>query len=287
VPGVLDLDLREVLLGGAEAVHAPAGVEGEVGRVGGTHEVEAQPVRVVLAVAAADRGEEPLRRGVGADDQRHVAQPGQDLRAGVADGGRTGGAGGVARSTPAGPVHPSAWAKVAPATKPGYPLRMVSAPETNWMSRQVNPASARASRAAARPYSTNGRPHLPHGCMPAPRTAIRLSSGIAQASDPAETGAPLPHQVVGVVLRVERVDDQLDLVADLEVVDRHAADDLSHDHQLLGRQLDRGQAEGHVGIGRHVGRRRLVAGVGVGPDRPRRDSSTVSNSWPSQSGLRQ
>ncbi len=29
------------------------------------------------------------------------------------------------------PVHPRAWAKVAPDTKPGYPLRMVSAPETN------------------------------------------------------------------------------------------------------------------------------------------------------------
>ena len=77
-PGVLHLDRGEVVLGGAEELHAPAGVEGEVRGVGGTHEVEAQPVGVVAALAP-DRGEEPLGRGVGPDHQRHVAQPGQDL----------------------------------------------------------------------------------------------------------------------------------------------------------------------------------------------------------------
>ncbi len=61
---------------------------------------------------------------------------------------------------------------------------MVSAPEMNCMSRHPSPASARASRAAASPYSTKGRPHLPHSCMPAPSTATLLSSGIAQSSPP-------------------------------------------------------------------------------------------------------
>ncbi len=56
--------------------------------------MEAQPVRIVLAFAA-HRREETLRRGVGADHERHVAQPGQDLGARVGDGHRAGGTGGI------------------------------------------------------------------------------------------------------------------------------------------------------------------------------------------------
>src|SRR5882724_904327 len=52
---------------------------------------------------------------------------------------------------------------------------MVSAPDTNWMSGQATPASASAARAATNPYSTKLRPHLPHGCMPAPSTATSRS----------------------------------------------------------------------------------------------------------------
>src|SRR5437588_10738232 len=46
---------------------------------------------------------------------------------------------------------------------------MVSAPATSWIWRQSRPASASAARAATTPYSVKSRPHLPHGCMPAPR----------------------------------------------------------------------------------------------------------------------
>ena len=44
----------------------------------------------------ADRGESPLRRGVGADDQRDVAKTGQDLGAGALQRLGTAGAGGIA-----------------------------------------------------------------------------------------------------------------------------------------------------------------------------------------------
>ena len=219
VPGVLDLDRGEVVLGGAEAVHAPAGVEGEVGRVGGAHEVEAQPVRVVLAVAAADRGEEALGRGVGPDHQGHVAQPGQDLGPGVGDGHARPRRRRRRRSRPGRPVQPSAWAKVAPATKPGVAVADGVGPE-----HELDVASSRGRRrpgrraAAARPYSTKLRPHLPHGCMPAPRTATFLSSGIAQASpllDRAEppTGRHFHTRYSWSSSSVEGVEDQLDLVA--------------------------------------------------------------------------
>jgi hypothetical protein len=187
VPGVLHLDLREVLLGGAEAVHAPPGVEGEVGRVGGPHQMEAQPVRVVLALAA-DRGEEALGRGVGADHQRHVAQPGQDLGPGVADGlppprRRR-------RSTleTRAPVHPGPgrrWpgdeARVAVADGVGARDELDVAPRRG---------RRRPGRRRRRPTRTRRRaPHLPHGCMPAPSTATFLSSASAQSP---RSGAPAP-----------------------------------------------------------------------------------------------
>ena len=99
VAGVLDLHGGEVGLGGAEELHAAAGVQGEVGRVGGPQEVEAEPVRVVAALAA-DGGEEALGRGVGADHEGHVAQAGQDLGPGRRDGGGPRGASGVAARHP-------------------------------------------------------------------------------------------------------------------------------------------------------------------------------------------
>ena len=105
VARVLDLDLCEVLLGRAEAVHTAARVEREVGRVGRTHQMEAQPVRVVLALAP-HRGEEALRCRVGSDHQRDVAQPGQDLRPRVGDGHGARCAGGVdARHPRPGPAE--------------------------------------------------------------------------------------------------------------------------------------------------------------------------------------
>ena len=78
MPGVLDLHGGEVVLGGAEELHAAPGVEGEVGGVRGPEEMETEPVRVVLAVAA-DGGEEALRGGVRPHDEGDVAEAGQDL----------------------------------------------------------------------------------------------------------------------------------------------------------------------------------------------------------------
>src|ERR1700733_12258774 len=146
---------------------------------------------------------------------------------------------------------------------------MVSAPATYWTSVHWRPASFRASPAAARPYSTKLRPHLPQGCMPAPRTAIRLSSGMCAslAVDRLRVdGLPLPDHVLVLVVLVQRVEHDLDLSANGEVVDGHAGDHLAHDHHLLVGQLHGGDGEGHVGGGGHVGLGGLVAGVGVGPD---------------------
>src|SRR5580698_4946427 len=99
---------------------------------------------------------------------------------------------------------------------------MVSAPATYWMSAQSRPASSSASVAALIPYSTKLRPHLPHGCIPAPRTAIRLSSAIGRvrtgATGPVER-PPLPDQVLMVVVLVEGLDGDLDLRTDAQVGD--------------------------------------------------------------------
>src|SRR5579872_2904588 len=121
---------------------------------------------------------------------------------------------------------------------------MVSAPDTNCTSCQARPASARAARAAVSPYSTKLRPHLPHGCMPTPRTATFLSSAMCISRSVAGgQGAPFPHQVLVVVIFVEDVGDQFDLGSDGQVVDTDAGDDLSHDHHLLGRQFHGGDTE--------------------------------------------
>src|SRR5664280_947117 len=116
---------------------------------------------------------------------------------------------------------------------------MVSAPATYCTSVHGRSASARASPAAASPYSTKLRPHLPHGCMPAPRTATLLSSGIRGLLSRRGAGrAPLPHHVLVVVVLVEGVEHQFDLAPHRQVGDAHPGHHLAHDHHLLGGQLD-------------------------------------------------
>src|ERR1700681_709166 len=128
---------------------------------------------------------------------------------------------------------------------------MVSAPETKPTSVHDTPASARAARAAASPYSTKLRPHLPHGCMPTPSTATLRSSG-TRAPRSGVHRAPLPHQVLVVVVLVEHVHDELDLGAYGQIVNGDLGHDLAHHHHLLLGELHRGDAEGNVGIGGDV-----------------------------------
>ena len=97
VLGVLDLHLGEVLERGAVEVHPPPRQQREVHRVRRADQVEALPVRIVLALAA-DWREETLRRGVGTDHQRHVAESGEDLSAGALQRLRTAGTRRVARA---------------------------------------------------------------------------------------------------------------------------------------------------------------------------------------------
>src|ERR1700728_4994402 len=115
---------------------------------------------------------------------------------------------------------------------------MVSAPATYWTSVQATPAWRRASPAAASPYSTKLRPHLPHGCIPAPSTAPRWASGMCGLRSP---WPPLPDQVLVLVVLVEGAEDQLDLVAHGQVTHSHPGDHLAHHHHPLGGQLDGGR----------------------------------------------
>src|SRR5207247_761668 len=151
-------------------------------------------------------------------------------------------------------------------------LRMVSAPDTNCTSVHASPASASASRVAATPYSTKLRPHLPHGCMPTPRTATSceligapstgwcnqsvhmdelrssLRCGARSLVHPS-TGwcnqpvrsyrLPLPHDERVLVVLVEDLEHELDLLSDAQVVDRCATRELTQHHHLLFGQLDR------------------------------------------------
>ena len=95
VARVFDLDLGKIVQRGAVEVHAPACEQGEVDGVGGPDQVEALPVGVVAAFPA-DGGEEAFGGGVGADDQRDVAEAGQDLGARALQSLRSAGARGVA-----------------------------------------------------------------------------------------------------------------------------------------------------------------------------------------------
>src|SRR5579875_1505723 len=139
---------------------------------------------------------------------------------------------------------------------------MVSAPDTNCTSRHLSPASARAARAAASPYSTKLRPHLPHGCMPTPRTATLRSSGTGSsrcrraggaggcgAGGPGGEGPPLPDEVLVLVVLVQRVEDELDLGAHAQVVHPHTPHHLAQHHHLLVGELNCCQGEGLERVG--------------------------------------
>ena len=183
VAGVLHLDLREVLLGGAEAVHAPAGVEREVGRVGGAH----------ADGSAASPGRPCARRRPGRRSPWAWCPRRRPARRRT---GRPGSAPGRWRWPPhprrrrrrrwtRGPRSSRAPGRTwRPRRSPGSRCGWCRPPRRTACRASPSPASARASRAAASPYSTKGRPHLPHSCMPAPSTATLLSSGIAQSSPP-------------------------------------------------------------------------------------------------------
>src|SRR5262245_17865995 len=133
---------------------------------------------------------------------------------------------------------------------------MVSAPATNWTCFHSRPASSSAARAAATPYSTKLRPHLPQGCMPTPRIATSCAmSG----------GPPLPDHVLGVRVFVERREHELHLHAGFELLDGRAVDLAEHDH-LLGLELDGGNGVGHERIRRDVRLGRLVAVVRERPE---------------------
>ena len=168
VLGVLDLHRSEVLERGAVEVHPPPRQQREVHRVRRADQVEALPVRVVLPFAA-DRGEEALRRGVGTDDQRDVAEAGEDLRPGALQRLRSAGARRVARAdrnaVPAQLLGERRAGDEARDSRCGWCRRRRPAGS----GASPGPASASAARAATTPYSVKSLPHLPHGCMPAPR----------------------------------------------------------------------------------------------------------------------
>ena len=211
--GVLHLDLGEVRGGGAVEVHATAGVEREVGRVGHPQQPEAQPVRVVPPLAGVGR-QEPLRRGVGTDDEGHLGQPGQDARAGGVDGLGAGGAGGVRRRD-AGAVPAEGLGEGRPGDVAGVAVADGLATDDEVDLGPGTSASASAARAAWTPYSTKGRPHLPHGCMPTPRTATSWLIGRPSwARTPHRPGASARCVRSPLGVGVQGLDDQLDLRAD-------------------------------------------------------------------------
>src|SRR5688572_15645699 len=109
---------------------------------------------------------------------------------------------------------------------------MVSPPATSCTSRHANPASASAVRAACKPYSTKLRPHLPHGCMPTPRTATGFMAV------PSSHRPPLPHDVLVVVVLEKSVDDQFHFRPHAQGLG--IASHLPEDNHLLVAQFDRG-----------------------------------------------
>ena len=251
VAGVLDLHRGEVLLGGAVEVHAAAGVEREVGRVGGTR----------AGGSAASRGRRCARRRWARGSPSAWCRrrpPGRRRRA------RPGCAGG----RPRGPWRPRRrrrrrWSPGRRSSRgPGRRWRRRRSrgsrcawcrrPATKPTSVQATPASSSAARAAATPYSTKLRPHLPQGCMPTPSTA---TCSTAISSPPSLPPAAHFHTITSVGSPVSSS-------ASVNSVSTPApspcppcrsstvtpATHLAHDHQLLGRELDRGDAEGLVGI---------------------------------------
>ena len=151
------------------------GVEPEVRGVGRAEQPEAEPVGVVAPLARVRR-EEALGRGVGADDQRDVDEPGEDLRPRRRERGHTARARGVATTTPPRPASPAPGRTSRRRRSPGS--RCARCRRRRRAARRASrrPASASAACAATTPYSTKFLPHLPQGCIPTPRTAI---SGVA------------------------------------------------------------------------------------------------------------
>ena len=133
-------------------------------------QVEAQPVRVVLAITPAHRGEEALGRGVGADHQRDVAQSGQDLRPGAGDGRRARGTGGVDARHP-GPRPPERLGEGGPGHEAGVPVADGVGPRDEL---DVAPAQAGVGQGVA----GRGQPVLDEGAAPlAPRVHARPEHG--------------------------------------------------------------------------------------------------------------
>src|SRR4051812_34863923 len=147
------------------------------------------------------------------------------------------------------------------------------------MSLHSTPASASAACAATTPYSTKLRPHLPHGCMPVPSTTISRSlfmrlrppalerpCDYESWSGPPDLrlarGRPLPHDVLVLVVLVERAEHELHRHADFELLGVGAGRELPEYHHLLSLELDGAHRVGDERVGRHVrlGRRVVVRG---------------------------
>ncbi len=215
VPGVLDLDLREVLLGGAVEVHPAAGVEREVHRVGHAEQAEPQPVGVVPALAGVG-SEEALGRGVRSDDQRHLGQPGHDPGARGVERLSAGGAGGVRRGD-AGAV---------PAERLGEggagDVAAVAVAHGLAADDQVDVLPGDAGVGERGPGGVHAvrrrscGPTCPRGaCRPRGRrrrrgrrrSLVRLLAELGH-------GLPAPGAALARLVGVQRLDDELDLVAD-------------------------------------------------------------------------
>ena len=208
--------------------------------------------------------EEALGRGVRADHQRDLGQAGQDPGPRGVEGLGAGRAGGVRRGDPG----------AVPARGPGRTSRRRRSRRSRCApSRRRPPGRRRASRCRRRrarpgprctPYSVNGRPHLPHGCMPTPRTATSC----------AHWSASSPSSVTGFQRQTEAGSSSSGSTTSstsaptLQVLDAVAVGDLAQHDDPLG-QLDRGERERLVGVG---ARRRTAPAAGTA----RRCSSTPS-----------
>src|SRR5947209_8100695 len=109
------------------------------------------------------------------------------------------------------------------------------------MSSHCRPASSSAAWAATMPYSTKLRPHLPQGCMPAPRiaTSRALMSPAPRRSGGALSRSccrpPLPDEVLVVIVLVQRAEDELDLLPRVQGADVGGRVELAQDdHAFLG-----------------------------------------------------
>ena len=126
---------------------------------------------------------------------------------------RAGGAGGVRRGHPgAGPAERLGEGGAGDVARVAVAHGVGAGHELDVGPGDAGVAPARRA-AAATPYSTKLRPHLPQGCMPTPRTATSSCSRSAPAQ--LGDGLPLPRSRCSVVVvGVQRLDDQLDLAAD-------------------------------------------------------------------------